>query len=583
MDIKQALDLTYVKVEEVQKKLEDISNNLEDTESILNGTSIDEIKTKVAETNSNLNEISSTINSLETKGEELSTNIASNSTKLDTIIENQSTSGITEELETAITSTNETCNNISTKVETINNNTTTINSNTATTNNNVTSIKNNIEKIKDNMSLNYDSKVMIQKLDEIIKAVTTNSGDTLFATDPYKLDLEYSTKLEEHRNPTNKDFFEIAEETEYAKNRYLFNIVADCEGSTFDFNLTLSYTVPDSESLKTLSLRSNSYEEFLEIESGTQTINVSRQNITVKDNFILFDIFSYAQITVHYLKIELICNNVIILPKRKKFKVRNAYDKIAISKIENKKAYYLILDKTKALYPALLNKEYVLDEENVIDYDYSIDTMEYLSKKYSIEPYKCKIDTAMRYYSNYANGLVTSSETQMPCLTCNIGYNDLSGFWSSVLEFYSPNCPYAYISNVTTNYENRNRISYKNKELCSSGLVEDLTRFSSENKIAYIITTIKGYNYIYVNANCYCEVGYGNNVTAYYDKDNPNKINMYMNDNGYCVKYVLLINDSKTSITTLSKKIIGSYDAYFETSGDVYFVEKNGQLFMYKN
>ena len=583
MEIQQALDLTYVKVEEVQKKLENISNNLEDTESMLNGTTVNEIKTKVTETNNNLNEISSTINSLGTSNEELATKINANSTKLDTIIENQTGSGVSEELQTSITSTNETCNNISSKVDTINNNTTTINSNTATTNNNVNSIKKTIELIKDNMSLNYESKAINQKLDEIIKKITTDSGDTLFTADPYKLDLEYTTKLEEHRNPTNKDFFEIAEETEYPKSSYLFNIIADCEGSTFDFNLTLSYTVPDSEIEKKISLRSNSKEEFLNIESGTKTININRKNITVKDNCILFDILTYAQMTVHYLKIELLCDNVIILPKRKKYKVRNAYDKIAISKIENKKAYYLILDKTKALYPALLNQEYVLDEENVIDYDYSIDTMEYLNKKYSIEPYKCKINTAMRYSSNYANGLVTASEPKMPSLTCNIGYNNLKGFWSSVLEFFGPNSPFAYISNMTTTSELRNRLMYKNNELCSSGLVEDLTRFNNEYKIAYVITTIKGYNHIYINNNCCGEIGYGKNVTAYYDKDNPNKINMYMNDNGYCVKYILLINNDKTSITTLSKKIIGSYDAYFETNSDIYFVEKNGQLFMYKN
>jgi len=113
-------------------------------------------------------------------------------------------------------------------------------------------------------------------------------------------------------------------------------------------------------------------------------------------------------------------------------------------------------------------------------------------------------------------------------------------------------------------------------------MVQEMKGFDLAEKRAYIITDIKGINFFYkLNMTTALNIGYGKNVTAYYDKENDNLIHIYMNDGGYCVRKNVVLSEDGTTATLLSQNIIGTYDTYFETPSDVYIVEKDGNLYAF--
>lgn len=585
------IDKTMNEVKELQEKdsltLNEIDNNVKKilkfgtggavdlteviTEIDNNATKLSTIETNICSIDVKLDENSTKTTEISDKIDDLSTNLSEITTKSNTI--NEKVENIDSNVETIITQTE--------NLTTMNNNITTINSNTATTNNNVSTIKTNVEKITNSLpSGNYNNEV-IQKLDEILKTVKQNANEETFTDDPYKLDMEYTGKIEEHRNPTNYDCIEFI--GDFETNGYFCSFIADCEDETFSFNVDITYTLQNpTSSIHKFMIAGSFPDQFIDIETGTHTLNITKEDITLKDNKIVFLINTYNKITVHHVKVQLYANNVLIVPKKQKFKVRNAYDKITLIKFENNNAYYKILDKTDALNPSMLNSQYVLGAEKVIDYDYSFNVVSFLNKKYALEPYIMKIDFAQDYYYDFASGHVAGSEKSYPCHSCNLGYFKTDGTsYGTIIGAFSINAVYPYYAYFSGTSESKNRIMFKGKEICASVLVEDLSLFDNTNKTAYIFTTAKGINYLYINNSCNLEIGYGKNVTAYYDKENYNKINVYMNDNDYCVKTVLLLNDTKTGASVVSKKIIGTYDAYFETCSNVYFIEKKGELYMY--
>lgn len=74
----------------------------------------------------------------------------------------------------------------------------------------------------------------------------------------------------------------------------------------------------------------------------------------------------------------------------------------------------------------------------------------------------------------------------------------------------------------------------------------------------------------------------GVNATAYYMENNPNKVEIFANVFGKCVRCVVEKLESQTKFTVLERKIIGVYDYFFRGAQNDYFIVVNGELKYYK-
>lgn len=608
MEIKQTVDLTYNKVDEIDKKINRVlvksssandETKLNENSTKLNeiatttdtiSTTTNEINTNICSINNEISEQSTTINQIDTKVDEINTktqNIetinsnvgeilssnAENSTKIENIKTKVDT--LSSDIETISTNINS-INTQTQNLTTINNNITTINSNTATTNNNVSTIKSNVEKITNRLpSGNYNNEV-IQKLDEILKTVKQNANEDTFETDPYKLDMEYTGKIETDRNPNNYDFFETTKtfETHYG---IFFARCAHCSSSTFNIKIEVSFT---STTNFNLTCRSNCFNNTTQsYQLGTNTFTFNKENVTVVNDRIIVHLEANKEITIHSIKLELWGDNMIILPKRKKYKVSYSLDKIIISKTENDNGYYMILN-SNALYPDLLNQEYTLGQENVLDFCIGYDWYNYLGfKKCAMGLYSAFI-TLDCVLMSYYDGVYYPGKSNESSLICTFGYFNERAYISYLgidnltpTQFYMKKS--SYIDPIYLRLEQGN--------VGDSFVICDMSKFDSSIVNAQILTTIQGKIYFAFNSNYNIEIGYGKNATGVYDPNDPLKAHVYFNDGGYCVKVVIGFNAEHTELQILSRRIIGTYDTYFETNSNVYLVEKNGELYMFKN
>lgn len=556
MEIEQTTELTYTKVEDIDKKINEILDMVTDSKPE-SSTTLKEL----------VNEIKSDTDNLETK--------------VDTILENQASGGNfdTTNLENQINEIKTNFNSLNTNIDEMNNDITTTNSNVATNKNNINSIKSTVESIQDKMPSTIDNNSMKQKLDEILRYIKKEDGAEEFTDDPFKLDLEYSERLELHRNPSNYDFIEINGDREIRK--YILILMANCEGTTFDYNITFTFTCTEQVNLSYFTSFDSPGQTF---QAGTHTVNKSGKDITIKNNKILFNYYKTGgNMTLHYLKFEIFGNNAIIIPKRNKFKVCNCLNKISINKVENNNGYYLVLDSNDTLTPDLLKQTYTLGASNVRDICYTFNFYESMNQKYIIAPYLCYVSDNYYFNSDYGNGYNVYEYTSLPCLDCSVGYFDKSYMHGCSTMLYSTLHPCAYTFKTHQTVNDRNTVSTSlSYTIANTIAVNDLNINDNTEKRACILTNFNGINYLYYYNNILLELGYGKYPTAYFDKENPLKINAYLNDNGYCVKYIIILSSDKKSAQIISKKIIGTYDAYFETNSDIYLVEKGNELYMFK-
>lgn len=571
MDIQQTVDLTYTKVDEINEKVNRVltrtntSLNLTSVENKLNesSTKLDEVDTNICSINENITEINTKLDNLEANVTEILSSNEENTTKINEINTN---------VETIVTQTE--------NLTTMNNNITTINSNTATTNNNVLTIKTDVQDLKTAMANTYFNNKIEQSLDKIINFINIQENKNAFQTDPYALDLPYSEKLTTNRNPTNEDFYSIDEEFTSTSENAFFIALIYCAGTTMNAKFTMSFTCSESVTLKFM-ITNKSY-QTQEFEAGTHSYTLELSDLSVSNNSSVFHFRNTGDIVVHNIQLELSGEQVLFLNRQRKYHLSYSPNKIVINKFENFKGYHLILDNIESLTPDIINKPYDLAAEKVISYGMNY-LMYYIQGKYV--PYgelRSWVNLSHTFGINYNNGYYTyTGKTHNPVVYSNMGYfmekyvregtivathNGTSSCGSIMAQI-----------NNTVFGELTNSTGY-----ISCVLACDLNRFDLTKRTLFVLEDYTGYNYLQTKAGTRFNVGFGKNATAFLDTENEKIIRIYLNDNGYCVRSEYLINEDNSDIELLSRKIIGTYDFYFETASDIYFVVKDNELLMFK-
>lgn len=554
MDINQSTELSYVKINEIDTKVNEILDMVTDSNP---------------ESSTTLKELT---NEIKTK----TTNIEN---KVTTILENNNN---VPEIDTSTLETQ--VAEMSSKIADMDTKVTTINSNASTINRNVGLINTDVTKIKDNYSTRFQVETINGKLDKLLKRVTIDNYEE-FTEDPYKLNLDYTERLEINRNPDNYDCKEI--NYEFVTKNSIVTMIGDCDSNTFSYNITFTFTTTEDFLYVYFRTQAKTISQYIR-GAGTHTITFSESDIEKPNGRIIYALYvSGNEITVHNVKCEIWGTNAKIFGDTPKYKIFNGVNYIAISKCENNKGYYLSLDKLN-LHPGLLKEEYILAEENVKDFAYGYVTIKHagIYKDYTCFRNYVKLDNiyVAVYGEDYHKYQMGSS---YPAAMCSLGYYDGTNMYGTYLYSSSYAYPTASLFRHGDNTQYATTSSVCKQECSYIASISNLNPKNRFSLFSGIVTDLKGINYLFIsnsnNQKFSLEIGYGKNATAFYDKDNPLNIRVYLNDNGYCVKYNILLNEDKTSAIILNNKIIGTYDYYYETDSDVYFVEKDKQLYMFKN
>jgi len=609
MDTIQTDELTYTKVNDIDLKLNEVldlvtdinpesSTTLKDLTSQVK-TTTDSINTKVTKIkentenlladhttlHTNISIVNSNLEDLSSSATTIMQTSENNSTKLDTIIQNLENQTDTDNTSVDFSSIEEKIDNVNTNIDTINTNitdmasdVTTTNSNVATVKTNVATIKTNVDTIQKNLPSNDANYRINQKLDEILRFIKTNAGEEPFSEDPFKLNLPYTERLETNRNPSNYDSLLMTNEFTHTKH---FFCLADCTGTTFDVNINFTFTCDVKTNVGIYM--NNNYYNLKSYEPGTHTISISEKNLTVKNGIIVIYIISYEIITTHQIFVELFGENILIVPKQKKYNIAYTRGKIGIAKVENNNAYYLNLLNDE-LTPSALNRVYTLDHENVKVFDYAFQATNRYNKFLPLDKYSGYITDNYGYKYKVEDNYDSAILQNNLYIDCCTGYSNMSYIWGAYLVVLSSYKPTLYTLKYTSAHTKTNtKQTYLEGQIASVTMAKPTNHFDSTERNVYILTTIKGINHIYINSTSYLDIGYGNYTTAFFDKNDPLKLNVYMNDNGYCVKKVVQLYSDNSTPTLLTQEIIGTYDAYFETATDAYLVEKDKHLYVFKN
>lgn len=552
MDINQSTELSYIKLTELDTKVNELLDVVTDSNPE-NSTTLKELTNEI-KTNTELikGKVNSVIDALNSGPEVDTSNI-----------------------ETQLTEVSSAINDMDAKV-------TTINSNVSTIYNNTSLMKSDVTKMKENMSTNTQGQEINGKLDELLRRITLNNEEEYFEEDPFKLDLEYTERLEGDRNPSNYDYYEQTKDFETNKGIYI--ALADSEDTKYSYKMTLTFSCDTSCTICSYDLKTRNYYNY---EAGTHTITFSATDKEITEERIAVGFYvqsTGATITVHHFKFEVWANNVIILNRKTKYKVYNSVENIAISKVENHDGYYLVLDKNN-LTPSKLKQEYTLGCEGVKDFSYGFITKTFYTNTKDFHKIKTATRLNYKHYASFDNDYYVYNVGSTFVYNISLGYSDTSNLCMSSIGCEDSSQPYLFF--IKTNAISSSRLkasTFLPKNIVDCCSVMDMGFYTFDDKQASVVTDYKGNNYLYFySTKYYLPIGYGKNATAFYYKDNLNFINIYLNDNGYCVKYVVQVAEDKLSAEVLTKKIIGTYDAYHETSSDVYFVEKDQQLYMFKN
>lgn len=644
MDIEQKTDLTYIRVEEIDKKINkvisdvnnlspfsDDSNNSEkittlvsdtttiktqntniktDTEKISADTTklksdledlttwtennnvtavkekVDDISTKVDYIKNKDNEIKSATENIKIDTEGIMTRCDGQSAKLDQILLNQQN---TPQIDpTSITST------IVGESEV-----------------NLTNLNSKIETTKSDIkgSDDIDLTEINNKLNSLSTYFEDNPLNIDFVDDPFKLDEDFTgyTKKAHIYNTTDS----IESTKQYTvnllgknSNYYLFQVGVYCEDETFDIKFTCD--------LEVVSENTKIEYNFLDANIGqtnktsiTETLTMGRNifsktiediNVLEDGNFVFIRLPNGQGTIVHSYKLEVFGSNISILTKPRKFRIYCKHGETIISKIENQNGYYLTCP-TDELSANVVNMKYKLDQENVRDYIRAVTSLANTSTKVSAKgvPMKTYVDLDGHFFQQISNApkfifysdrgeLIDSMEhlgNNCHALSCGMTY------YSSVTLFRTV----CYLDKANNSIS----IAAANAVIANFSFVKFLYKSdlrTDYNEFSFVITKRNGDNILYEKFNSNSlkiNIGYGENVTAYYDKDNDNKIYVYMKVKDKMVKKTIVKNETtdEDGVTTntfeiTEQKVIGTYDIYYETTNDKYFVVKDNQLYIFK-
>ncbi|MGN1208134.1 MAG: hypothetical protein ACI4TI_01555 [Christensenellales bacterium] len=454
------------------------------------------------------------------------------------------------------------------------------------------------------------SDVDLTKINENVNKIASYiDGNILteeFQEDPFKLDEEYVGYTPGGTTFNTTDSIECLKSftmnNENGKNasNYLRFFSVYCEGDTFNVKI---YCDLETETETTLELEfSNTTIGTTSITKKSYPIAVGRNiineiiedvNVSTLGNYVKIK-FNKKGITVNSYKIEVVGKNVKILSKPSKFKVFSKNGTTLISKLEDNNGYCLELDSNK-LNPANLEKSFKLVKENVIDFGAIFGKYKYNTLTFNSPLCYSYIDLEGAPFNKVGN----SDTLLFPTI-----------YKSENLSLQDNTNTYAFFKNFFIEMNSYIRLAYGKNTITSTSDYSFL--IASQDDISRITTIIDNYNetvatasdkiilmkkdgtnmlYFKISSSAtMLDLGKGTNVTAYFDKNTNKLVRVYMKIGDKMVRKTVLFetttDDSGSSSETgtiIEQKIIGTYDFYFETENECYFVVKDDKIYMFKN
>ena len=445
----------------------------------------------------------------------------------------------------------------------------------------------------------------------LINYINLDPLPQVWEDDPYKLDADFTGYTAGETTFNTTDSFEITKPYILNENGnnyayYLAYVGVYCESETFDVKFTADLNLTDASTLRIecpegyLDGTTKTY-KTISLSAGKNIVcETSTVIVSPKGNWVFFKLPG-AGTTVSSVKVEVFGKNVCILNKPQNYKIFSKNGETIISKLENHNGYVLKLDNNK-LNPVDLTKDYELYVENIKDfhcirnhYDYYIDISMivpgflclsivdldgYGRQRLDKATNMRKIASSGIFMSNCKAFDLTQKTNLYECFY--VGIQGVAGnqLWFSTLNQGSTasvnglNDTYYLIANFAVVEDNFDVCYLKYNEAKTVQVHKNghvVLQYSLENQSETI------------------DLGIGRNVSAYYDKTDKNKIYVYMKVGDKMVKKTVEICDNTDengtvthSFNIIEQKIIGTYDYYFETPTDKYFVVKNNQLYMFK-
>ena len=632
----ETLNTINSKVDSVTNVTNTIKTNIDNLQG-----DVSEIKEN-ANNNSNINEIKTNVDDIKTSVETIKTSsenlgtikddvtnikgnvntINTNSGTIKTDVE--SVKNIVENLQTDLDNLDTKSTNIKTNVDNIITNNTSISNKVDGIDEKIDEIKTKVENSStpEDMATNtelsnktnqiigtsdVDLTKIYDKIDEMTNYLGKNPVPLPFDDDPYKLNEEFTgyNSAETYRT---SDSFECI--TPYLINGdngngyyYITCFGVYCEDNTYTVKFTADVEVPQVMKIEVIqqgNYLNDTKNIFLNLTAGRNLINETMTFTKREDNYIRIR-FTMANAKVNSFKVELFGKNASITTKPYKYKVFCKNDKILISKLKDHCGYYLEL-KTNELSPEDLKKKYELAYNNVKDFQAVYGT----------------------YY--FSTSTLTNTFTKIICkdfITLD-GYNKMQTETGDIIDAYSAGIALNCSCIDKASYVSFSRSfllclgsdgKYKYSGITNSFYgVTDLTQIESLINKAfrpapvndmYDLVFVRGYDWStivrktdgtnvlyldYKDDSVTLDLGFGENVTAYYEKNNRNCINVYMKVGTKMIKKVVNITETtdEENVTTksaeiVSQNVIGTYDFYYETPSNCYFVVKDDELYLFKN
>lgn len=646
MDIEQKTDLTYIRVEEIDKKINkvisdvnnlspfsDDSNNSEkittlvsdtttiktqntniktDTEKISADTTklksdledlttwtennsvtavkekVDDISTKVDYIKNKDNEIKSATENIKIDTEGIMTRCDGQSAKLDQILQNQQN---TPQIDpTSITST------IVGESEV-----------------NLTNLNSKIETTKSDIkgSDDIDLTEINNKLNSLSTYFEDNPIPEKFEEDPFKLNQDYTGYTPGETTFNTTDSIEITKpyilnDEGQNSNLNISTIGIYCEGETFNAKVILDVETIVSNAklvvnfLDTKIDSTNYTYRRTSLVEGRNIISETFENVAVLNNgsYIRVSILQGNKSKINSIKIEVTGKNIAILTRPFKYKVFSKYGETIISKIENYNGYSLTL-KTNDITPASLKKNYVLEEENVRDYVKIVGSYTYVNSNIFIKGPKCQAFLTLdgRKCSTTGGILYKYSNASDSCETCyavdNASAHEFM-YNAYTDKFHDNKLRLMVHAQIINGFNNPLNVSFCQFTVANFAFVQDCYNALQYRNLSAVVTNKDGTNQLKIiisdNNSGTVDLGIGRNVTAFYDETNKNLIYVYMKVGDKMVKKSVLLttstdeeNNTVTTGAIIEQKIIGTYDVFYETNSDKYFVIKNNNLYVFKN
>ncbi len=445
-----------------------------------------------------------------------------------------------------------------------------------------------------------------EKLDFISNSLGKTPEQKPFQIDPFKLDEVYV------ENTTDTTAYNTSDSIEWLnaftmlntnnRNQYFFLrfMSITCDDPTFNFQLFCDCEVEEDTKL---------YIEFANPEVGTVNILQKTYNLQVGRNIInetVTDItaselgnfvkvrFSKNNVKINSYKIEVFGKNIHILTKPDKYKVFSKWGKTLISKVENHNGYYLELDSS-TLNPIDLEKDFVLAEENVIDFASIFGRYSFKALKYNSPICYAFLDKEGQLFHKVA----TTPTILVPIHTKgeNLALQDNTST-TNFFRSYQISTDYTIVritfgTNMVESTGFLSLGSTSDDSARTTTIIDNYDELVITDNNKAIFMKKNGMNVLYFKISSSAtklDLGKGIHLTAYWDKLSKNIMRVYMKINDKMVRKTIFFESTTAddgtvteSASIIEQKVIGTYDYYFETESNCYIVAKNDVLYMFKN